>query len=167
MNDLRFTRLEGILNDYGMALTERYKARLDAAKKNATGKLRDTIRPIVESQDGVFRLSLIMQEYWRYIEYGTRQKGPYRRQGKFPPLAPILSWVKAKGLRPYSGSTKGKWQERIAKAVAWKIYTEGTEPYRILEEAENETPYMQAMERCKQAITEDIQDWLNGILSEL
>lgn len=166
MNDIQFTRLEAVLNAYGEDVATRYRQKLDEAGKNATSALRDTLRPYVERDGDIYTVYLALQDYWKYLERGTRMQGPYRQQGKFPPLAPILAWVQAKPVIPYMGSNgKIPTQRQLAFLIARKIWRDGTRPFWFLRDSLAEAGDIQ--ERVEAAIHEDIAQWIKDLIDSI
>lgn len=152
MNEIQFIHLEAVLEDYGRRITEEYKAELDAAGKVATSKLRDTVRYYVAHREDSYVLRLALQDYWKWIEYGTRTAVGHNR-GKFPPLKPFIEWVQAKHI-----PLEGKTIERKAAQVAAGVYWHGTRPFYFLTKAMPDEG--EVMDRIKKAIAEDLADWV-------
>lgn len=74
--------------------------------------------------------------YAPWVELGTR---PH-----MPPLAPLIDWVKAKGLdigligkSKRARKSRDDVAERIARAIQWKIYHRGTEGAHMFEKGFN------------------------------
>lgn len=162
MTEIQYTNLERVLSEYGDYVAKDYKDHLAAAGKTATGKLYNTVRPFLEEKGGVYDLYLAMQDYWKYIEYGTRLQGPYRQKG-MPPGAPmrtaILDWIKAKPVIPYAGKDgRVPTPKQLAFLIARKIYEEGTPPFHFL--TDSLTNLGSVMARCEEAVQKDLENWL-------
>lgn len=157
---LEYRHLEEALSAYGREVAERYKGALDAHGKNATRRLRESVRPVLERTEEAFTLKLALEDYWKYLERGTRLQGPYRQQGKFPPLRPFVQWVQDKGL-----PLRGKSVEAVARAVAYKVWRDGTRPLWLLRESLGEEP--EVRERMQAAVRADLEDWINAEMAEV
>lgn len=121
MNDLIvFQRLAEVLNDFGVAIGEQYKKNLTDSGRNASHALYNSIRSQVSVNGMTYDVELVMEEYWKYIEYGTK---PH-----FPPVSKILEWVRIKPVLP-TPMANGKLptEEQLAWMIAKKIDREGTE----------------------------------------
>lgn len=159
MAELRYDNLLRVLEEYGEAVAERYRDRVTAAGKNASGKLSDTVHSYIDRQGDMFNLWLSLEDYWQYLERGTRLQGPWRQRGKFPPLKPFVEWVKAKAI-----PLEGKTIEQKARQVAAGVYWHGTRPYWFLRDTLAEFPDIE--EKVAEAIKEDIDNWFRELLAE-
>lgn len=159
MAELRYDNLIQTLEGYGKDVAERYSAKLSAAGKDATGTLSRTIRSFVLTHDDAIAVYLELQHYWEYLERGTRMQGPWKKQGRRPPLAPFVSWVRAKGI-----PLRGKKIEAVAWAVATKVWKEGTRPYWFLRDTLAEFPDIN--ERAAEAVKKDIEIYIQEIIQE-
>lgn len=156
---LEYNNLTAMLEEYGRQIVAAYRAKLDADGRNASGKLRDTLESFVKRDGDVFSVWLKLQDYWKYLERGTRWQGPYAEQGKFPPLAPFVSWVQKKGI-----PLQGRSVEQVARGVAFNVWRFGTPPHWYLRDTLAEA--QDITERCREAIIQDIQDWLQAIIDK-
>ena len=146
MNELiNFTELQQVLQDYAKEAEEIYKYQISLGGKNASRKLTDTIKSNVVVGDQAYEVSLTLQEYWKYIEYGRQGKrsSPMKAypgaeppgKAAFPPVKAIMDWILVKPIlpRPDGG---GKMQELKPKSLAYligrKIEQEGIEPHPAL-----------------------------------
>lgn len=163
--ELRYDNLRAVLEGYGREVVAKYRAKLAVAAKNASSRLSDTMRSYVENKGDVWAVYVELQDYWKYLERGTRLQGPYRNQG-LPPGRPmreaILRWVRIKP--PFSGQSLII-QKRIAYFVSKKIYEEGTRPFWFLRDSLAEADDIG--ERVKEALKMDIETWLREIIAEL
>ena len=66
----------------------RYKNALNESGHYASGKLANTAKAVIKWDGKVFELFFNLQEYWKYLENGTR---PH-----FPPISAIEEWIKVK-----------------------------------------------------------------------
>lgn len=159
MAELRYDNLYRVLEEYGAAVAEKYRDKVTAAGKNASGTLSDTVHSYIDRQGDVITLWLSLEDYWKYLERGTRFQGPFRKQGKRPPLKPFVDWVRYKAI-----PLKGKKPEQVAWGVAMKVWKEGTKPFWFLRDTLAEFPDI--MERVEDALKEDIDNWFRELLAE-
>ena len=170
MSEIRFTNLERVLGEYGLRVVDRYRNHLAAPKRsgkvitstNATGNLSRLTHPVLEDREGDYILSIDFGvEYWYWLEYGTRQQGPLRRQGKFPQLTPIRQWIEDKPVIPYKTNGRTPTKSQVAFLIARKIYNEGTPPLRFLEKSLEDNKKIYAL--CVDAVKADIENYLKEI----
>ena len=165
--ELQFTRLEKEMWAYGYEVQARYRAALTAKRINASSKLYKTAQPIVKQTGSIYTLYMRMEDYWKYVEYGTRELAG-RPKGKFPPLSPFVSWVRQKGI-----PLNGKKLTSVAYAIATKIgrgipskgILSGTIPKNVLREATLDKD--EATMRLEAAAGQDIQDWLTELMESI
>lgn len=169
--DLEFKRLEAALWEYGSEVQTRYRAALASKGINASSKLSSTAQPVVQRKGDVFTLYMRLQDYWKYVEYGTRELAG-RQMGKMAPLAPFVSWVRAKGI-----PLRGKKIEAVANAIRLKIsrglppfdlpkrVVSGTIPKEVLQSATSDSD--QATAQMERAAAEDIRIWTEEMMEEL
>ena len=80
------------LNDFGQKIVDNYKAELEACGYQ-DGQLYRTLSYSVKMDNSSWLISISLEEYWKYIEYG-------RRPGKMPPVSAIENWIKVKQILP-------------------------------------------------------------------
>ena len=102
----------------------------------------------------------LREDYWKYLERGTRLQGPYRKQGKRPPLKPFVDWVRYKAI-----PLRGKKPEQVAWAVATKVWKEGTKPFWFLRDSLAEIPDID--KRVEEALRADIETYIQEMIAEL
>ena len=147
---MEWKNLREALEMYGQVLEDTYREELANADAFASGRLFDSVRHIVEVNDGTYELSLEMEDYWKWVEDG---RGP----GKFPPLDKIESWISVKPVAPYPDS-RGMVpsNKQLAFLIGRKIAEEGTEGRHILDKAMEST--QDWLELIDEAIDKDIQE---------
>lgn len=160
VSEIRWDNLNAVLDTYGQEVVRKYREKLAAAGKSASGELANTLHYYIERKGDVWTLWLALQDYWKYLERGTRLQGPWHKQGKRPPLAPFVSWVQNKGI-----PLQGKKVEQVAWAVATKVWKNGTRPFWFLRDSIAELPGIE--DRVDEAIKQDLEDWMQDILAEL
>lgn len=168
MAEIKYTHLEAVLETYGREVADRYKSELDMAKANATYNLKNSVQPLVEVHSDRVTLFLQLQEYWKYLEYGTR-KAAGHPEGKRPPFRPFLEWVKDKPVIPWSEKLRtmplNKAQEAMAAMIRWKVWKEGTKPLHLLEKALGDQSAL--LEECREALSLDLEDYARQVINEI
>lgn len=100
-------------------IIELYRLQLDKDGINASGNLSNNIKSIVELFDTRLIISLELEDYWKFVEYG---RGP----GKMPPIDVIEQWIKIKPVIPEARNGKIPDTRQLAFLIARKIGREGT-----------------------------------------
>lgn len=160
MAELRYDNLYAVLEGYGREVVAKYRAKLAVAGKNASGELSSTMRSFVERKGDLVAVYVELQDYWKYLERGTRMQGPFKQQGKRPPLKPFVDWVKYKAI-----PLNGKKPEQVAWAVATKVWRDGTRPFWFLRDSLAEIPDIDR--RVEQALRDDIGTYIQEMIAEL
>ena len=121
MNELLdTTELEQALRELGEDIRQGYIETLLRNDRKATGALIDIPPAIVEVQGTVYEVKLSLQDYWKYVEEGTK---PH-----WPPRSAILKWIQAKPVIPRPDRNgRIPSQQSLAFLISRKIAREGTE----------------------------------------
>ena len=109
------------IEDWGGELVEALVRSLEKKKKNASGKLADSIVYDLKYFGDFFQFSLSMDDYWSNVDKG-------RRAGSMPPTAPIVKWLgyqSVKSKRPWANGLTAKQKQRMAFAIARNIGKNG------------------------------------------
>ena len=172
-----YRHLKEELWNYGREVQTRYRNLLAQKGINASSKLSSTATPVLEEKGSDLILSLRLQDYWRWVEYGTRA-GAGHGKGKFPPVAPFIDWMQAKGLSPKPMRIEIKRKTlpprvvmvtpkpaQAAYLIARKVWNTGTIPKNVLGQATWDTDA--ETEKLERALAEDIRIWLDDVLKEL
>lgn len=97
------------------------KNRLAENKTNATGDLSKSIKGLVKYDGKYLTVSIRLNEYWRYIENGTK---PH-----FPPIDAIKKWITIKPVLPRPlKNGKLPTTNQLAYLIGRKIAQKGTLP---------------------------------------
>ena len=164
---ISWTNVTAALNAYAEEVQQLYTERLRAGDHVATQNLITHLEFIVNTGMTATSVELNLEDYWKYLEYGTK---PH-----FPPIETadgkgILPWVKAKKILPDNSNVKlpdnmplDKLYEQSAYMIAKGISKKGTKAYHSLEEALNDinTRYEAIL---ADAIEKDLDEGINGIL---
>lgn len=179
MKDIKWTRLEQVLNAFADEVIAKAKENLANNNTNATGQLSQSLDDYkdqrVKIEEDRFQVFIALEDYWKYIEYGT---GPshvkegvddfnvvhlgVQHSGEptaqyWPPIDAIRNWVSNKPGVPKD--------DAFAYAVQGKIHRDGIEPKPFLEPAiEFVLPRYEDL--ITQAIEDDVDEWVNGVLDQ-
>lgn len=102
-----------------------YKKALNDSGHYASGKLANTAKAVIKWDGKVFELSFNLQDYWKYLELGTK---PH-----FPPMSAIEEWIKVKRIVPTARSGKVPTTKQLAFQIARGISKNGTKPAHTLQ----------------------------------
>jgi len=80
-----------IVQNWGNELIAQMQNRLRSNKTNASSSLSQSIEPQIKGTQSGYRLTVLMEDYWQYVEDG-------RRAGKMPPIKNIYEWIQNKDL---------------------------------------------------------------------
>lgn len=111
-----------IVQNWGNELIAQMQNRLRSNKTNATSSLYESINPQIKGTQSGYRLTVLMEDYWQYVEEG-------RRAGKMPPIKNIYEWIRYK--RPMQDKIqqspdKIAATKSLAYVIARKIGQKGT-----------------------------------------
>lgn len=113
-----FTNLKKALEDYMNDVARVYKAKLTSDGHKATGKLIGSIKAEVKIGATQYTGELRLEDYWKYIEFGTK---PH-----WPPKNAILKWIHAKPILPKAINGITPTQDQLAFLIGRKISQTGT-----------------------------------------
>lgn len=115
MENLELTTIQDITNDFVVEL----KNKLTANGSNASGDLSKSLKGIVKQNGKYIVVSIQLNEYWKFIENGTK---PH-----WPPISEIRKWISVKPILPRPlKSGKLPTQNQLAFLIARKISKVGT-----------------------------------------
>lgn len=152
MTEIKWTRLHKVLEEYGNRFIQLAKDKMGMNQSYATGELADTMETIVEINDDYFKVSIKLQDYWYYLENGTK---PH-----FPPLQAIKEWVEVKGITPEERNGYKPSIEQLPYMIQKSIGKYGTEAHPFFNE-NKEIVYKEFENNIIYAIEEDIAEWIN------
>jgi len=166
---INFDNLRAVLEDYGRAVAARYKENLVRDGRPASGALERSITTRVRTERGEFIVEMDLENYWKYIEYGTPGRSPEAKMfdptRKFPPVNKLLDWVRIKPVIPRPDD-KGKipTPEQLARQIAGKIFWYGTEGKPSLGDAMRDVTE-EWRERIQEALGHDLEYYIRKVLS--
>lgn len=95
--EITFEETYKMIVEYGERAKQLYINKMTDDDHNVSGKLLSTITTDVKYSNYAFTVSLNLQEYWKYVEYGVGLAGDLHRQQKSPPpYRAILDWIMIK-----------------------------------------------------------------------
>lgn len=113
-----FPNLKKALEDYMNEISRVYKGKLTADGHKATGKLIGSVKANVKIGATEYSGELRLEDYWKYIEYGTK---PH-----WPPQKALLQWIKAKPVLPRAINGITPSEKSLAYLIGRKISQVGT-----------------------------------------
>ena len=120
-NKLELTTIKKITDDFVVEL----KNKLKANDSYASGDLVNSVRGVVKQNGKYIVISIQLNEYWKFIENGTK---PH-----WPPVDAIKKWVSVKKILPRPLKTgKLPTENQLAFLIARKISKVGTKPKPFL-----------------------------------
>lgn len=127
MDKLDLTTIKDITDSFVNEL----KAKLESNGTNASGDLSKSIKGIVKFDGKYVTVSIRLNEYWKYIENGTK---PH-----FPPVDAIKKWISVKPVLPRPlASGKLPTENQLAYLIGRKISRFGTKPKPFLNNTKEE-----------------------------
>lgn len=106
------------INRIAEELVQSYREQLSADGKNASGTLSNTSSYLVNYNGTLLKISLLLEDYWKYVENDTK---PH-----FPPIDKIRQWIKVKPILPTARKGKLPTEKQLAYLIARKISKVGT-----------------------------------------
>ena len=118
---MELTTIQDITNNFCTEL----RNRLFNNNTDASGKLSKSIKGIVKQSGKWVTISIQMEDYWKYIENGTK---PH-----FPPIDAIKKWISVKPVLPRPlKNGKLPTTNQLAYLIGRKIAKKGTLPQPFL-----------------------------------
>jgi hypothetical protein len=115
MDKLDLTTIQDITNNFVVEL----KNKLKANDSYASGDLVNSIKGVVKQNGKYIVISIQLEDYWKYIENGTK---PH-----FPPVDAIKKWISVKPVLPRPlKSGKLPTDNQLAYLIGRKISKVGT-----------------------------------------
>ena len=153
MEDIKWTRLTEVLNEFADAFIQNARNNLEANKSNASYNLYNSFEKVIEVGEDYFKVSISLADYWQFLENG---RGP----GKFPPVDKIKEWIEVKPVNPTPLSNgKTPSVEQLSFLIGRKIAYEGTEAQPFFEPAKEQT-IREFEDKINEAIEEDVSNFI-------
>lgn len=109
------------------SLLDEYLDLIEKEGHSASSDLINTATSIATFDGRYFEISFNLQDYWKYLENGTK---PH-----FPPIDAIERWIKVKKIVPKSVNGKVPTTKQLAFLISRKISREGTPATKLLEKS--------------------------------
>lgn len=151
-----FPNLKKALEDYINDVKLHYQDLLTKDNKRATGKLIDTIKANVKIGATQYTAELKLQDYWKYIEYGTK---PH-----WPPVSAILKWIHAKPILPKAIHGITPTENQLAFLIGRKISRDGTKGGNYLKDSIDDINAWYK-NKFEEALSKDVGDELTVIFN--
>lgn len=151
------TALVDILRELGENVREGYVNKLIRNGRPTTeNTLASTVTSQVEVNGTTYSVVLNLQEYWKYVEEGTR---PH-----WPPPSAILHWIEVKPVIPRPDE-KGRipTPKQLAYLIGRKIAREGTKGTHDLKET-TDTILGYYEDRIKEALETDCLRYIEKVM---
>lgn len=150
---ISFESLLAALQEYGEAVADLYRTKLNENEVNAGGTLLNSVSTEVRVGEQGFSVVINLADYWKYVEYG-------RRPGKYPPPDAILRWVQIKPVIPRPDKRGIIPSDRsLAFLIGRKIAKEGIEARPLLHDSVEEINRYY-LPKIEQAAAKDIGDYV-------
>ena len=150
--------IEQILYDVAYQVAIDYQNELRSFDSIASGSLNN-VDFEVEIKGGTYKIYLILQDYWKYVEYG-------RKPGKFPNVGKLQEWIKIKPVipRPLTNGIVPT-EKQLTYMIGNSIKEKGIQPKPALANAlkKNETQ----LNRIKEAVGKSLDKEIKQMLKEL
>ena len=146
-----------ILQQYGNLIIDSYRRKLNEGGSNATGLLGNSLTTQVNAEDGIYEVTLQIQDYWKYLEYG-------RLPGTFPNIDAIRKWIQVKPVIPTIQSNgKIPTLEQLTFLISRKIARDGIEPRYYLNNTLDEID----LTPLEEGITRSLEKQLDNELRQI
>lgn len=100
--EIEWTNLKRVLLEYAEFFIEQARDTLIANDSWASGKLANTMEPIIEVTDNHYSVKIRLEDYWKYVESG-------RPPGKGVPVQKLIEWIRIKPVVPKVMTLTRKW----------------------------------------------------------
>lgn len=163
---LNLDELRAVLEEYGRAVRQEYIDNLKRDGRPASGKLIDSITTRVVAGNKEWEVRMSLENYWKYIEYGTAGWFTGNTSRKFPPVSAIQRWIEVKPVLPRPDA-KGRipTPKQLAYLIGRKIQQFGTKGRADLTEAKMNVTE-QYRERIAAALGHDMVNYIRKVMVE-
>ena len=72
MDLIKFDKLHSVLEQYGKDVADNYKDQLELNDSIASQKLINSVTSTVVVGSQTFKVQLSLENYWKYVEYGSK-----------------------------------------------------------------------------------------------
>jgi hypothetical protein len=116
-----------IVQNWGNELISNMQIRLRVNKTNASSSLSQSIQPNIKSQPNGYNLSIMMEDYWQYVENGRK---PTTQGGDGQLYKNIYEWIQNKQplqVKIAQSPDRIAATKSLAYVITRKIHREGTQ----------------------------------------
>ena len=162
---INFDNLRQVLEDFAQDFKTVYREELersDRFTKYGQDRLIDfeqynDVTTMVQQGDQAWTVSITLNEYWKYVEEGTK---PH-----WPPPSAILKWITVKPVIPRPDA-KGRIPspKSLAYLIGRKISEEGTEGSHDFENAK-QVVVQRFRERIAEAVGHDFENYIRKVVT--
>ena len=158
MELIDLNNLMAVLEEYGNEVRNLYQDKLIQNDRIATGELLNNVESQVVVNGQTYEVQLThLQEYWKYIENGTK---PH-----FPPMDKILEWIMVKPVLPRPNDDGDLPTPRqLAYLIAREISENGTEGTHDLQDAIQEVN-AKYRQRIAEALGHDMEFYIRKVIA--
>lgn len=126
-------------------------------QKVGTSNLADTATYTVEWKGDLFEVYFNLQDYWKYVENGTR---PH-----FPPVSAIEKWITAKRIIPRAYNGKVPTTKQLAYVISRSIGQKGTQAKHYLSDTLKECDNLISL--IAEELSNQLEIEINKVIVEL
>lgn len=161
--NIEWKNLTRVLNEYAEYFIQEVRDNIANYGAFATNNLRNNLKSFIEIGDDNFSIKIMIEDYWKYVEGGTKgtvtSPEGAKYKAHFPPVTVIKDWIEVKGL------SKGNKQDDLsfAFAICNSIEKRGIKPKPFFTEAKEAT-YKAFEERINYAVMEDVKEYVEKVL---
>lgn len=142
MELLNFDNIAKTLEEYAQEVRNTYQDKLIKGERIASGKLLNSIEYNITRGENEFVVSLSLEHYWKYLEYGVsgadNESSPFANPG-WKAYPAILEWIKVKPVLPRPGKNgRLPSQKSLAYLITRSIVKNGTQPGGEMKDAIDE-----------------------------
>lgn len=133
---MKYTNTYDVMEDWGIKISEAITNLLASARKNASGKLTNSIDFEIQLDDDGIILNILYAKHGEFVLSGRR------RGAKPPPIDPIIKWIREKKIpvTTITGGPTGKvkkltkfgQEKTLAYAISRGISKNGIPPFNFL-----------------------------------
>jgi hypothetical protein len=121
--------INNALNTWAAKVVATAKANLTRGRKRATDTLYNSVKyKLVQTPTGPYIEFL-------YVDYGEYVEGGRRMNAKFPPPAPILKWIKVKGIKGRDKKGRFITDKSLTYLISRSISKKGIKPFPFYADA--------------------------------
>ena len=154
---MKWENLYNLLMEYGEIIRNKYQDNLIRNNRIASGNLLNSIDFDVNYDDRSIKLTLSLEDYWKYIEDDTK---PH-----WPPVDKIREWIRIKPVIPHSKNGKLPTESQLTYLIGRKISIEGTKGTKDLHNAIEDT-VTDFETKIQEAIAKDVSNEIDVLFTQ-